>query len=244
MNPLEQLQADITAKLNSSPYFSDVPVIALRPLTTSDASGTGEKEQAQFWRVKKDGTHEGCGVLVRPPKLRVAHPNIPGPQFDVNMVITVVEQPLISELADTGLNPGRLGKSAEAISVEVLRSLHQWSPDSAVIIHAKESAVDPDPQDKRLRAYTVNVWTMYNVQDIDRAQTPTVSVDVLNSCTISGIVSGQTAYYTVDGSFPSPQNTAALVYSDPFTVTSGMIVRAACYKDGIDGSNVAQLNIE
>jgi hypothetical protein len=49
---------------------------------------------------------------------------------------------------------------------------------------------------------------------------------------------GSTIYYSTDGSFPGSGNPNAIIYTTPFTVASGTIVRTAAYYPGLQGSMV------
>lgn len=242
MSDLEQLQADIVAKLNAESYFVDVPVIALRPLSTSTDAAAGELAQEQFWRVKKDGVHSGVGVLVQPITLRVPFPDVPGPQYETVITIDIAEQPLVSEEQATGLNPGRTGKSAEAVALEVARTLHQWSADGRIRLHLRDSAFTRSQQDKRIRAYQINLYSDFNVDMVQRAGMPTITYAAPN-VTIAGQSVNDVLYYTVDGSFPSSLNVEATIYSAPFAVTSGVRVRAAAYATGKNGSDAVNYDV-
>ena len=50
-------------------------------------------------------------------------------------------------------------------------------------------------------------------------------------------------YYTTDGSFPGPGNSAAVLYSAPFAVASSTVVRWAAYASGKLGSSTGMATI-
>jgi hypothetical protein len=54
---------------------------------------------------------------------------------------------------------------------------------------------------------------------------------------------GTGIYYTTDGSFPGPGNTGAALYSAPFRVGSGTVVRWAGYAAGRLGSDAGEATI-
>lgn len=242
MDDILRLQQDIVDKLNAHSWFTDVPVVAHRPLSTTDAIGsastanTAEVQQEEFWRVKKDGTKSGLGVLVAVPELRVPYPNLPGPQYEARIRVRVAEQPLVSEAAD-GLNPAGAGKSAGLAASKVAAALHQWAPNGWMQTHLREQAIVPVAENKVVRIYDVWLWTTLPQAQESRTVRPTITVAGGNA----SIACAEAAdiYYTVDGGFPS-QQAGATLYAAPFAVAAGTTIRAAAYASGKEGSDVHQ----
>ena len=60
--------------------------------------------------------------------------------------------------------------------------------------------------------------------------------------TLTSGTAGAAIYWTHDGSFPSPANAAAMLYSTPVDVAelpTGTLIRAVAYADGLRGSDCA-----
>lgn len=239
MNDLfEQLQSDVTAKLNAEEYFSNVPVVTYRRLMTASEDGKSEANREQPWTIKKDGALSGVGVMVRMPSLQVPHPNVSGPQSRLLLIVTVVEQPLVSE-SSTGLNSAAGAyKSGEKVALKVREALHHFRWDGANILFCEGDSIRPNDQTKFLRAYDVILHGWFHVESPSKVAAVASSL-VDGVCTLSCDTSEATIYYTVDGSFPSAQNSAALIYGAPFALTEGTM-RAAAYKTGMIGSDVTQ----
>jgi hypothetical protein len=49
---------------------------------------------------------------------------------------------------------------------------------------------------------------------------------------------GSAIFYTIDGSFPGAGNPNAVLYTIPFTVAGGTVVRTAAYNGNLQGSMV------
>ena len=238
MNDLfEQLQADATAKLNAEEYFANVHVVTYRPLMMMTEDGKDEADRHQAWLIKKDGTHSGVGVMVRMPTLQVPHANLSGPQSQLLLIVTVVEQPLVSEATD-GLNTSAGGwKSAEKVAIKAREALHHFRYDGANVLFCDGESIRPNENTLYLRAYDVIVRGWHHVDSPSKVGSVTITV-AAGIATLTCATDGATIYYTIDGSFPSLANNATL-YSAPFAFTSGTL-RTEAYKTGMIGSDVSQ----
>lgn len=240
MTDIDLLQDIIVARLNSLRYFRTVPVTAYQPLSTKGDRKTNEVAQAEFWRIKKDGVHSGGGVLVPPADMRVPNPNLPGPQYEPSFRIRCAEQPLVSELAETGLNPnGTAGFGVTEISRQVARGLHLWSPDGVVMLYVVSDVLDQ--QDVRLRSRMVTVQLTAWSED-EPSRVPSVQLSIHDGyCTMS-IPADSEVWFTLDGTAPLRQSPAAQ-YTAPIAVTAGQTIWAGAYDDYRDGSDWIKITV-
>jgi hypothetical protein len=237
MSRLLQIQDDIVMKLNSEAYFASIPVYAIRRLRT-----VGEANREQPWTIKKDGTHCGIGIHVGMPRLRVADPNVPGPQYDLEIEVRVLEQPLLSENSAYGLNTvGGGNKSAEEAAEEVASTLHQWVWGGCHCLFARADCIRPDIADKNLVQYVVTLIGNKPTVPSVRSSRPSVSIED-NVVTVDA-EPGATTYYTTDGTTPvAPSiNATSAVYTAPVLLGSGLTFRCAVYEAGKQGSQIIEV---
>ncbi len=86
----------------------------------------------------------------------------------------------------------------------------------------------------------IAVWKEL-VKDPEKVETPVISPNGgtfsgSQTVTLSTETAAATIYYTIDGTVPT---TESLVYSEPFTISSSMTVKAFAVKDGMTGSDIA-----
>jgi hypothetical protein len=249
MDAFEQFQQDIVAILNSEEWMASVPVVAYRPLRiSSDESDTGsvldvtkpEIGQEEFWLIKKDGTLSGTGVRVPMPTLKLVSKNLSKPQLFIACQILVAEQPGVSE-APNGLNTAAGGRrSAEAVAMKVMDLLHHRHFDGTNFLTVDDNALAPASAVPYLRAYNVNVWATFRRSSDERTQQPVIDITA-GVATVTCPTVGAVIYVTTDGSTPvrTEHNPASALYSAPFAVISGTLVRAAAYKAGAIGSSIS-----
>jgi hypothetical protein len=226
MTDLVQLQNDVTEALLACEALANVNVVQYRKLRIS-----GEIDWTLLPQGGRNGKN-GAGILVNMPEADCRLPNTEGPQFDLLPSFLVVEIPEIN-MDQTG---GTM-LSAEEIAQWVLDCLHLLQIDGMGQLAAAPKPIAPSTEFTGCVCYRVNMRLMN-----PRGQTIRVGYIsgsfLSNECTLSCITAGATIYYTTDGTFPGSGNTAALVYSAPFTVTPGTVVRAAAYKTGFNSSRI------
>jgi len=250
MDYFEQFQQDIVAILNSEEWMASVPVVAYRPLrVSSDKSDNGsaldaakpEIGQEEFWLIKKDGTFSGTGVRVPMPTLKLVSKNLSKPQLFIACQILVAEQPGVSEAAN-GLNTAAGGRrSAEAVAMKVMDLLHHRHYDGTNFLSVDDNAVTQASAVPYLRAYNVNVWATFRRSSDARSGNPAISVEA-GVATITATSEGSDIYYTVDGTTPvkTAVNPTSMLYSEPFAVISGTVIRAMAFVPNCIGSSVVQ----
>lgn len=238
LDPLAQLQADFTARLNSLAYFADIEVVSLsafrdgnrlNPEAIADIEARCQNALAGL--NPKNGK-AGAIVRVPLPALTGRNPDVPGPRLDLRLGVEIAVNPLVN-FATNGT-----GKQLSEIALQVIQAGHHYQlPGVASLTAGKdafEAGVDAE------NGLLLGVVTLESQLNLD----PPASV-VQPTCTVGATVAlacataGAAIYYTTDGSLPWSGNVTASLYSAPFAVPSaGTDLRAAAYKSGLAGSNV------
>ena len=119
---LQQLQEDIAARLGANSAFTYVPITVVNPLDEDEATliQTRIDEQLSGYITKAGKAGLACLVLV--PELTARNPDLPGPQLDAEIIIRVIENPLVNRGADG------VQVTPEEQAMTVLGLLHLWSP--------------------------------------------------------------------------------------------------------------------
>lgn len=230
-SPLQQEQEDIHGRLAADTYFADLPVLLARKgvtdsdieiaLSTLNAGGTGKI---------------GAVAVVLMPTLRAEPDNVPAPVYVVQHTVQVIEDPLFSQDATSGVL-----KSAEEIAHRVRLLLNWFNPGGAGSLAF--DGMDP-AEVKSGVSYLVRFSRRTGDDELARVATPVVSADSASApatVTLTCATSGAAIYYTTDGSYPSSANDDATLYSTPFSQPTAATIRAAAEKSGLQQSNVSQL---
>jgi hypothetical protein len=228
---LDRAQADIYGRLLAAEAFSDVIVL-------SQAKGVVESdvETALTVFASQAGKLPGACVIVLMPDVDAIDSDSPGPLLEVAYTIRVLENPLVNREA------GGTQKTAERLGLEVLRTLHHWSPRRPQCLYAEKDAMTPTEVPDGTVGYDIILHARNGLDQVAKAAKPVIAgtpADV----TITTLTAGATIYYTLDGSFPYAGNAESTEYTIPFAVTSGTTVRAAAYKPGLQGSDGAAQTI-
>ena len=228
---LEQLQLDISGRLDSLPAFEYVPVRSVRPRDEEEALQIQtELDQTLAGLLDKNG-RSGATVIVQMPTLDVRNPDIPGPDLEVTTVVRVMENPLIN----MGASGSRL--SAETLGLAALGGLHLWDPGSGVL-YARGRAMEPSLDFEGLIVYDVLISSRLGLSTSPTAPEPRAEVYGDQAALTCGL-EGAEMRYTLDGSFPGP---SATLYTAPLDLTGADLLRAAAYKDGLLPSSVTELH--
>jgi len=234
MNPLQQLQADAVNYLLGNPATAVVGYESFRQQAIDGAV----KQALAGWSVRVAGKI-GVYCLVLMPSFFVENPNVPGVQGSVELTIRTFEDPKIN---NTDL-------SAEDVA---LANLH-WFGDGLVI--AGLLAIYPSTKGPALKPnYNYPGFLVYDTvlrgqlpQDYaGRTPQPAMSNDGGN-VTLSCSDGAAGVYYTLDGSMPQPGDTSGSgstkVYTAPFTVASGTVIRCLARNPATLPSDVDQSTI-
>src|SRR5688572_16969425 len=118
MSPIERLQLDLEARLNSLEYFVDIAAHAVSP--GSDGSYGFVKNQrnnAMAGELKKANKY-GASAFIGEPYFDNEHPNLPGVSGRIITPIEIIEHRIANMIASTGTL-----KSADEIALRIARSL-------------------------------------------------------------------------------------------------------------------------
>lgn len=134
--PATQLQADCQKHLAETPYFADVPVLYER---VKDIENEISRALAPY---EGQGGASGVCVIILTPRLKVLHPNIPGPCFEhVTIVARVLENVIVNQ------SDGGTKKPALAVALEVARHLHHYTRTGFYeCINIEEVGMVADPE--------------------------------------------------------------------------------------------------
>ncbi len=228
MSPIESIQPDLAAKLASEDYFLDIALAQVR-----EERLQSEIDQA-LGGLRSKGGKIGVGVEILMPRIKASHPGAPGPLCLLEQVFRVKENPI--------LNLGALGtgKSAEAIALQLLQVLHGFCLEGVLgAFYAAPDALSPNRDFAPLVACDVKLLANFPLPPLPKLAAPLLTAPGL-SVALAG---AGNIYFTTDGSLPGPGNLAAQLYSAPFAVASGTVVRTAAYAPNFTGSDVLMATI-
>ena len=254
---IERIQPDLFAKIASESFFAPICLFAIREhrfiseINEALSSATFDPSQG-------DGKLPGNTIEILMPMLVDASENAPGPEVTVEERLIVKDNPTIS------LGAGGTGLTAEYIATRLLRTLHKFAiaydKTSGLTFFPAPNCMAPnrDFVDQGIVAYDVVLHARFNFGEMPNTPNPIMAENDL-TVTLSLPVGAPASdiYYTTDGSFPGPGATAAasltgtaaastaILYTEPFTVLSGTVVRAAAYatSGAFAGSNVTWLYV-
>lgn len=232
LSRLELIRDEVTLRIGADDYFSDVPV-----LTERKGDINAEIDKALGTYGIQAGTKAGACILVTTPLAGCTKLGIPVPVLDeTSLAVTVIEDVLINTGSDGTL------KSALDIACHVLGVmwLYQGKGGLGAIAPDKKTIRLAEDAPKGKLAY--NIFFTFNGGKADsRAKLvePSIATDAQAKITLSAS-SGADIWFTTDGTYPAPKNTAATKYSTPFSLPIGAVsVRAVAYKTGSIASDVA-----
>lgn len=251
MDFLQRSQLDLSAILKSEADFQFVPVLVSRPRDEGDALMIQDKLNKALMGLEKyivrapgltdeeyaaaceaDGK-SGLAVLVLMPDVEMPNANSLTMRFEPVFTIRVRELPMINEGADgTGI-------SAEQCALNIIKALHQRSAGGNPF-YADKKVIREVSGDTAGITYDVVFRS-----DASEAKRRFVAVPALSHAaplvTMTCATSGAAIYYTTDGSFPDKAGT---LYAAPVgSLPTGTVIRAAAYKDGLSGSDVAEIEL-
>jgi hypothetical protein len=233
---LELDQEDIAARLNADVAFKNVtPVLlARRGITENDVQIAMETMQP--------GAVTGTVAIVLMPSLVPESKDAPGPSYFVEYSVQVIDYPIIRRQI-----PGGSNVSAEEICDRVRQIIHRFAAGRGQTLFFQGMAPVVVPPGK------VSYAVRFRCRGVDSppASCATVGFSPASgpgptTLTLSCQTAGAAIYYTLDGSYPSAVGAAltpptSFLYSAPFAVASGDLIRACASKTGMQDGNVAQV---
>lgn len=243
MIDLLQLQEDSLGLLMSAPKLTNVNVVLERKLVMQS-----QVELDTIWITPRNG-RSGTGILVEMPTVDVPGKQSVGPQQNLHASFVAFQN------GDMALTPEiGSGLTAEEIAQRILDTLHMQELQGVGTLYAIDRAIEPAREYEFIQAYRVSLFIKSSVANQTQRTAPvTISVNA-GEATLACATSGVAIYYTLDGSFPCAAaaqnpvtnesiNSGSQLYSAPFAVTSGQVLRAAAFKDGYNAGQIAQQTI-
>jgi len=226
---LTRLQLDIVGRLDSHPFFAEIPVLAQ---VKGDIESDIETALSVF--NEKSPGKIGLVVIVLPPLADVPDPNVPGPVFNVLSAVRVLDQPSIRNIEVTG----------PQCCLYVHSAVHQvrFFPHVGQIFTDRRAIEPYDTGKDGVNGYDNFFANRFGIKAPDKVRRPQIS-GTASAVTITSETSGAQIYYTTDGSYPYVGNGEAELYTVPFTVDAGTEVRAGAYKDNMTPSDIASETI-
>jgi hypothetical protein len=236
-NVFNEIMDDLVSRLEADSFFADIPV-----MSQDRESAVTDIEQALNGGKLKGGK-VGMAVAVMSPRLGVEYPNVPNSPLFALQPVWVMEQ--------RNYNWGTTGthKTALAVACRVVKvlGLSQAPGFYGLLENMKEEAVSIVDDAIADIVYEVRfrVTIADNGGDTSAAM-PSFSVagaSLPKTITLATTTAGADIYYTLDRSFPSAVNAAAMKYIDPFVVSTACTIRAGAFLGGCIGSDINLIDI-
>jgi hypothetical protein len=230
---LRDFQEDLRWPLLDDEFFTDLGVIDWRMAEL-------ETEVARLLTVVTEKNSKcGAGVIVMPlkatddlPDASAAHPLL------CTITFLVLEVPEINR-GDSGTKKSALEIAERIRQVMKHRILGGFATPLAPadpIIEAVEDPIAPVALEVRFLSRVGVDQAMYKVAN------PVFDYDTVTGIlTITCGTPDPSIYYTLDGSFPSPLNSSALLYTVPVQMEGEWFIRVAARAGGYLASNVNAL---
>ena len=222
--------------LLGNPKTAVVPFSLLRTLVIQSVTD----EALAAWKVRVPGKI-GLACLVLMPSARLKDPNVPGPQFQVELTVRTFESPAVNNT----------GAHCEGVAIENYRWLAGLLIEDLTELYGEdnEEAIRPNHDYPGLLVYD-SVFRGYLPQDyIGRTPAPVITVAPGDQVAIACADPAAHIYYSTDRSMPMPSvesiaagNPTGL-YTVPFASAVGMIIRAIAWDPSMLPSHVAKANI-
>lgn len=239
MIDLVQLQNDLHGLLMSAPALRAVNIVQERKFLVEQSV-----ELDTIWSTVRN-ERSGTGILIEMPTIEVPANQSPGPKQNLRVSFVVLQNGDAAFAPETGSQ-----LYAETLAQLVLDILHMQELQGIGTIYATERAIEPARDFEFINAYRVQM-TLRTAQANQTNRTAPVTItNNSGTVTLACATSGAAIYYTLDGSFPDQAardavtglliNPNSQLYTAPFAVTAGQIVRAAAYASGYNAGQVAK----
>jgi hypothetical protein len=270
MNFLTRLQEDLRARLLTV-LPAGVSVLMQRAgaleLNLAEALGTLNV---------RDG-RSGAAAVVRMPRLELAQggsagsgalgafaseawEDRAGPQLLAHLEVELWENRLLNRPASAGGEPPDPPPpeplpGAEDLALGTLAALHGFRPGGSAggAWLAARKALEPlESRRSGLAGYLVRLETQLGLEPVPAAARPTGLAEGPPGgpwlLALACATAGADIHYTLDGSYPWPENPAAAAYTEPVTLTAEPgetppLVRAAAYLPPLAPSDVLELRL-
>lgn len=242
MIDLVSLQNDLFGLLMSAPALNSVNIVLERKLL-----GQSEIQLDTVWQTVRN-TRSGTGILIEMPTVEVPGEQAVGPKQNIRPSFVVFQNGDAALTPDTGS-----GLYAETLAQLVLDVLHMQEIQGIGTLYAINRTIEPARDYEFINAYRVFLFLKSAQANQTNRTAPVTITNNSGTVTLTCATSGADIYYTTDGSFPDkaaldPVSGAAInisskLYSTPFAVNTGDVVRAAAYAFGYNAGQIARTAI-
>ena len=229
----------------SAPQLATVNIVLERKFIMAQ-----EIQMDAVWQTVRNGK-SGCGILVEQPDVVCDSPNVSGPPQSVQLSFVCFQN------GDAAFSSMGSGFFAEEVEQFIIDALHLQSIAGLGALQVKGTFSSPARDYPGINARRMRVsMTPFNTAQTPRTG-PVVVAIANHVCTLGCSTAAANIYYTLDGSFPSnttvavdpisvtdaapngtPINANSLLYTAPFAVASGQILRAAAYAPGFNPGQI------
>jgi Chitobiase/beta-hexosaminidase C-terminal domain len=236
MSPILRFPKDVEAALLREALLSPVTIVSLRALQLSS-----ELDVKRAWLKARNGK-SGAGIVIGIPTLDHQVPNVDGPEREMLLPVSVFEQPSLNAMASTGTQ-----LDAETIVDYVEAILARLQIEGLGTLYSQGVMPNLETQAGVLRYDLIFAATVPRAP-LGRCVLPDYSCPA-QTVTFTNVTAGAQILYTTDATFPGRDAATGqllgttLVYSAPFTVASGAVVRWAAQKSGLVGSDTGEITV-
>lgn len=237
MNPLQQIQEDMFARLLAAPYFADIGVFLFRPRAKGGLTAVQSDVDNNLAGLVARGGKTGLAVIVLMPIGNALDPNVPGPRLQFVFQVRVIERPMVNMSPDKGTL-----KPAEEVVLEVLQMFHHCKFNRSFTLVAGTPAMVPTDEGGPERViYDCRFEQLSGLAKPLKCVLPVITpADAAAPTTvaITTATPGAAIFYSLDDSYPSVQ------YDSDLTISLRTFIRAIARLDGYQDSDVADLMLD
>ena len=242
MLDLLQAQSDLFGVLVNSPQLANFNIVLQR------------KEQLQsetYMATALTTPRNGCAgiaIIVEMPESACDEQNVPGPILDWMFPVWILENPQLNFARAISNASKGSGVACEQVMQIVFDEVHHYADERlSTFVPAPKSHVAAP-----LGTVALGYRLMFRLQKAKNTQTlRTGQVKIIvGSNTVDFVCAADllaSIYYTLDGSFPGPSNSAAVLYTGASVTTTpyiGQVVRVRAYATNKLGSATAFLEVD
>jgi hypothetical protein len=250
MIDLIQVQDDLYGILMSAPQLATVNIVEERKSLLNS-----EIRIDAIWQTVRNGC-SGNGLLIEIPDILCDSESVTGPPQQVELSFVSYQNGdaafTPSGNAPTGVTVAGSGLFAEQIEQYLVDILHLLNIGGIGTLRVTGRFSAPAREYDGVNARRTRI-VMTPRQTAQTPRTAIVTVLVNGGlATLACATAGAAIYYTLDGSFPSnptaaidpvknvPVNGNSRLYTAPFAVTAGQVIRAAAYLPGYNPGPIAR----
>jgi hypothetical protein len=241
---IESVQPDVFFKLASEPFFAPVTILKIREKrldseVLNSLKGIGITSASVNKNIHP-GTKSGATIEVLFPTLLQPLEDTPGP------VCTLQQKFLVKTLETVNQGVNGTGLSVEQIAVNLAQTFQLFflgGPMQGFYAQGNFYEYAVFERDSPFIGVLLTMGATFVLSALERTLTPAPSTadaggNVTVTLTDQQPGGGSSMYWTQDGTFPGPSNPSATLYSVPFTLPIGTVIRTAAWSGALQGSMV------